>query len=312
MVFGRKKDQTRRARQPNLPAGAGAQPVFSYHARTPRPETADGTRRANKLLWLSPSKPSPRPQPRTWPRRTVTLVVGVLAVVLLVNSLFLGRNPEIVAADLAPGQQALLQDTEEYRVAAREILASSLANTNKITLDTAKVSAAMISKFPELATVAIELPAVGRNPIFHIKPASPALLLKSGGETFVIDGTGRAVASATTRVAKMNLPVAEDQSGLPLAVGDPALPGDDISFIQEVLGQLKAKQIAVAGLVLPRGTSELDIRLEGQPYLVKFNLRGDARAEVGAFLATKQHLEREHKTPSAYIDVRVDNKVYYR
>jgi uncharacterized Ntn-hydrolase superfamily protein len=56
----------------------------------------------------------------------------------------------------------------------------------------------------------------------------------------------------------------------------------------------------------------LHLRIEGKAYLVKFNLRGDAREEAGAFLAVKQHLERAGKTPEQYIDVRVDNKTYYR
>jgi len=65
-------------------------------------------------------------------------------------------------------------------------------------------------------------------------------------------------------------------------------------------------------MTLPKGTSELDVHISGAAYLFKYNLRGDARAEAGAFMAVKASLESQHKTPEAYIDVRVDNKAYYR
>jgi hypothetical protein len=111
---------------------------------------------------------------------------------------------------------------------------------------------------------------------------------------------------------KEKLVVVQDQSALAVTAGASALPSDDIGFITEVIGQLAAKNLHVSSLVLPGGVRELDVRIEGAPYTVKFNLRGDARVEAGAFMAVKQQLERENKTPGSYIDVRVDNKAYYR
>jgi len=119
-------------------------------------------------------------------------------------------------------------------------------------------------------------------------------------------------AAQATGLAKLALQVVEDQSGLTITLGRAALPRANVAFITEVLGQLTAKKIKVSTLTLPVGASELDVRVEGASYITKYNLHGDARAEVGAFLATKQYLEAQHKTPTSYIDVRVDNKVYYK
>jgi len=54
------------------------------------------------------------------------------------------------------------------------------------------------------------------------------------------------------------------------------------------------------------------VKVKGVPYNVKFNLMGDARAEAGTYLAVKQRLEAGHVTPGSYIDVRVDERAYYK
>jgi hypothetical protein len=52
--------------------------------------------------------------------------------------------------------------------------------------------------------------------------------------------------------------------------------------------------------------------MNGVGYFVKFNLHGNAREEAGAFLAVKEYLESSHKTPGEYVDVRVENRAYYK
>ncbi|HEY5806017.1 MAG TPA: hypothetical protein VIS56_01355 [Candidatus Saccharimonadales bacterium] len=243
------------------------------------------------------------------------MALAVLAVAFVISNLILGREPAIIALADTGNRRVFLRSENTYREAASTILAGSFANTNKLTIDTKNIAAAMQKQFPELEHVSVTLPVIGRRPALYIQPARPVLLLKSAdGGVFVVDAAGRALinASQASAVGKLGLPIAEDQSGLPIKLGQIALPSDNIAFITEVVGQLRAKKITISGLVLPKATNELDVRIEGAPYTVKFNLRGDARAEAGAYLAVKQHFEREHKTPGSYVDVRVDNKVYYR
>jgi hypothetical protein len=240
----------------------------------------------------------------------------ILVVALALNGLFIARDPALVVHEMADGRQLLLRPRETYQEAARDVLASSLANTNKITVDTGKVAHELQEQFPELGHVSVVLPIIGRQPVIHIQTARPALLLASGqaGGVFLLDESGRAIMDAAKVAAtvKEKLPVVQDQSGLRVTIGGSALPSNNIDFITEVIGQLAAKKIRISSMVLPLGASELDIRIEGASYMIKFNLRGNAREETGAFLAVKQQLERESKVPSSYIDVRVDNKAYYR
>ena len=65
-------------------------------------------------------------------------------------------------------------------------------------------------------------------------------------------------------------------------------------------------------MTLPPAASELDVKIAGKPYFVKFNLQADdARRQAGTFLATQAQLQRKGITPAQYIDVRVEGRAYY-
>lgn len=314
MLFRNKKNSKQmRTRQPDL-SSAASTPVFSYHARSAQSDK-NAARKVN-FLGHSGKSSKPRPRPRGWTRRAPALVGLILLLALAVSNSMVSNDPQIIILS-ASGQRgvSLLSSEETYRQAAQAIIGSSLLNTNKLTFDSARIAQAMQDQFAELDEVSATLPMFGRRPVVYIYPADPALLIKTTeGELFVVGATGRALvrASQVVGLARLELSLVEDQSGLKITLGRTVLPSDNINFITEVLGQLKAKNIKVTGLLLPKGASELDVRVENQPYTVKFSLKGDAREEAGAFLATKQYLERQGKTPAMYIDVRVDNKTYYR
>jgi hypothetical protein len=312
-------------KKPTPPSGRHRQPplsserrtsVFSYHAsRSDRPQSGSG-RNADLRTWAEPAnRPSKNLGNAGHAKRLITVCLVVLVAIVVGNSLLVGKNPQVIALSDSKKQQLFLRNQAIYKRAAQDVLAGSLANTNKLTIDTTGVSAALEKRFPELEQVTVVLPMLERDPIVYIQPAKPALLLKTtDGGLFVLDNMGRALlrASQARDLEKLALLVVEDQSGLTATIGRVALPSAEVAFITEVVGQLQAKNLTIVGMVIPRGTSELDVRLEGKPYTIKFNLRGDARLGAGAYLAVHQHLERENKTPATYIDVRVNNRVYYQ
>jgi hypothetical protein len=90
------------------------------------------------------------------------------------------------------------------------------------------------------------------------------------------------------------------------------LSPDEVQFITGVLAQLQAKQLAITAVTLPPIAHELHVRIQGQPYYVKFNIQSDARIAAGTFLATKSYLEQGRITPAEYVDVRVEERAYYK
>jgi cell division septal protein FtsQ len=301
-------DRTTRTRQPVTGRSINSSAVFSYHSsRAPRPGPAGRQQ----------EPPAPAAARRKKPfsmlnRGPVTLIL-LAGIVLAGLNMYLNDKPDVVLIS-TDRSVIFLQAQQKYEVAAREAVSKSFLSRSKLTINATRIADDLQSQFPELAHVTVSLPLAGNRIKVYIEPSAPQLLLSSNSELYVVDTAGRALilAKYVSHVERLGLPVVTDESALPVILGKPTLPSSTVSFVTEVVGQLKAKKIQAASLTLPQGTSELDVRVVGAPYFIKFNLRGDARAEAGVYLAVKGQLERDRKTPAAYVDVRVDDRAYYQ
>jgi hypothetical protein len=292
--------------------------VFSYHAaRSARPASGNPSRdlKAQEQAAAHGAAAARRNAHGNWLKRTTTVVGLVLLGLVLLSSLFLGTTPGIMQAGDTRGA-IFLRSQAVYEQAAADLLRSMPLNRTKITINSRRIAQELAREFPELGSVTVSLPVFGHQPMVHIEPATPALIMSTtiGGQSYVLDATGRALITPAQApgVGKLGLPVVTDQSGLLIHAGQVALPSSTTTFITEVVGQLKAAHVAISSLTLPKATSELDVRIEGAPYYVKFNVMGNGRVQAGSFLAVKQQIERDHKTPGTYVDVRVEGRAYYK
>lgn len=208
----------------------------------------------------------------------------------------------------------LSHDLDYYERDIERLFAGSLANRSKLLIDTSAMSERIQRAYPELGQVGVVLPLAGRRPIVHIDPSPPALILASPMGAYVIDTEGRVIAEASQleSSARGNLIRVRDQSGLPLRRGTNALPRQSVTFIQEVTRQLTAKELTVESMELPRAAYQLDVRLKGTGYFIKFNTRGQGRVQSGTYLALREYLRERNLTPGRYVDVRVVGRAFYR
>lgn len=243
------------------------------------------------------------------------LVVLLIALLISsVNVLSLSSKAKVMSLTDSSGN-SFLHDKAVYETAADKLLADSVWNRNKITVNTSSVSQGMLEQFPELSSVSVTLPLLSKRPIVYIQTAQPALILAAQNGSFIIDNTGKALLAADKlpKNSTLQLPTVTDQSGLHVTINRQALTSGNVSFIQTVIAQLAARHFTVSAMELPVGTSELDVHITGQPYIVKFNLEsGDARQQAGTFLATQSKLQSQNVTPAQYIDVRLDGRAYYK
>jgi hypothetical protein len=243
-------------------------------------------------------------------------VVIIIGIALIGANLHLSSRPKLVVLGSST-DRIFLQNTNVYQQAAQKDLAGSALNGNKATIDAARISQELHAQFPELAAISISLPFFGSHPTVYILPVNPQLILQNtSGQRYILDTSGRVLASDTmdvTHGVSFSVPIIIDQSGLPIAIGKLALPDSTVSYIAEVAGQLHAAHITVSSYTLPgNGASELDAQITGEPYVVRFNLHGNARVEAGDYLATARYLSQNSKKPSQYVDVRVDGRAYYK
>lgn len=226
----------------------------------------------------------------------------------------LTTDPVVHLVGASPADKTLVADITTYQDDFKDLLDDSLFNRSKLFIDTNGIAAQMSEQFPELGDVSVVLPLVGRRPVLKVAPARPVLVLSASGGPYVVDPKGRilALARETDSSLRQGLPVVRDESGLPIERGSTAITQETIAFIQEVTRQLSHAQVAVESLVLSPQANELHVQLEGQPYFVKFNMKGEGRLQAGTFLAVRERLQGEGKTPAEYIDVRVAEKAFYR
>ncbi len=275
--------------------------VFSYYAS-----------RSNETATLGRGgQPEKKGSSSSW-HYLPSLIAAIAIIISLGYLLILSTNPRVIVADHT-GVVAL-RPLQTYQEAAHNILNSSLLNRNKFTVDTSKVARTMKQQFPELEDVAVTLPITGHRPLVELATAKPALIISAKNGQFVVSENGRAlaVASDANKSGLKNLITVSDNSGLTLEAGKSALPTDQVTFISQLIAQLKAQSLKVESLTLPAAPDEMDVRVAGLPYFVKFNTALDVREQVGSFLAAKQKLDAGHTTPSEYMDVRVEEKVFYK
>jgi hypothetical protein len=299
----------RRSRNPQLDTRPNT--VFSYHANRSVRET-NQLRDAEAIGEQEAQQTRRNPSKIPLRKRLRYAFATVIVIVFAGLTLQLSSKVTVVPVGSAPSQ-LFLQDSKIYAAAAQKQFSSPL-DRNKVTVDANKISTNLQKQFPELKVVSVSLPIFGNRPKMYIQPATPTVILVTNSGTFILDSNGRALMNINQvpKAHELKIPAITDQSGLSIKAGQVALPQTTVAFITEVVGQVQAKGITIASLTLPQGTNELYLKANGAGYQVKFNLHGNAREEAGTYLATKQYLEGQKKTPGQYIDVRVENKAYYR
>ena len=208
----------------------------------------------------------------------------------------------------------LLRDQETYKKTAGEILGSSILNRNKLTINTNEFSFKMKNAFPELQDISLIIPLVGKKPVLGLTAEPPAFFFSSSKGIYLIGDSGRVLAktSEIPGASKFDIPTIKDSSNLDFKVGKGVVPSQDVTFITTVSKQLASKNISIQSITLPARAEALDVVVNGSTYTIKFNLLTDPRTAVGQYLAVRSKLERENITVKEYIDVRVEEKVFYK
>jgi hypothetical protein len=292
-------------------AGESAKPVnktFSYSSR--RSDTGFNTgRQLQRDLKDSAAKGL------RYSIQRFGMVILLLAVLVsLFNILKLSSQPKIQPLTTG-GSEVLLRSKTDYEKYATKVLADSIWNHNKITVNTGELSQKMLAEFPELTNASVTIPLLAHKPIVYIEPSKPQLILLATNGAFVVSDSGKALLRGPDAASfnLSDLPVVTDQSGLQLELGRQALPAASVNFLKSVMSQLNAAHVSIGGISLPTNANELDVQVAGQPYQVKFNLHSNkAREQAGTYLAAIASLQKQGITPSKYIDVRVDGRAYYQ
>jgi hypothetical protein len=311
-MFGRKAnktpEQTPARRQVHR---GGVSPAFSYY--TSRVSEKPVERAPEKR---TTEKREQRDTEKEIGRSSRSLLAGlpfwlllIIIVVCAGKILTLSTDPKIVIVGRTAASSSYVRSAATYEAAARKLLAGSITNRVKLTVDAQGVSQALKREFPELEDVSVSVPLINSRPLIYVQPADPSLVLQATQGNYALNRSGLVL--AVLQSLPSGIPVVVDQSGLTPRPGRQLLPSSTVGFAQTVAYQLNAAHLVASAFVLPANSPyELDARLEGKPYMIRFNLEADALTQCGAAIATIQQLSGVN--PSSYVDVRVPGKVYYK
>ncbi len=293
------EDNTRR-RPMASPSSAQA---FSYRASRSRVEQTTG--RQEKVA-------APRQQRMGW----LVYLPSYIAVATILSSLIyastLTARPRVEIFGLTESS-ATLRDKTAYEQATADLMAKSILNYSKLTLDANYIAKQLRAQFPEIKAANIAIPLVNRQPVVRLELAAPVLTITSEGKRYALNDQGVAMIDITSAPSSnIGVPNIDDQTNVPVKVGSPTLTADTVRFIRTVVGELKAKNLKVESLALPKTPEELDVRLEGQGYYLKLNLLNDAKQQAGSYLALKEKLDNDGTAVKEYIDLRVDERAYFK
>ncbi len=294
MSFLKKKELPRERRALR---DVSEKPAYSYYAGDKRDKT-DSVRARHELE-----------QKRRLGKgfRLLPTLIALLAIVFsIVYNTTLSTAPYIVYA----GDASPYQSKEYYQTHAEAILSSSYKNRSKLTLNAGRTEEALLKEFSEFDVLKLTMPVIGRRPTLTVHVRQPALLLSTSSNIYAIDINGRVVAEAQKLASsvKETLLSVQDQSGITVKVGGQALTTETVAFIIDMNLQIKDKNLNVSQMVLPTTPNEVDIRIKDLPYYIKADTTGQARVQAGAFIAVKE----SGIVPTEYIDVRVEEKVFYK
>lgn len=283
--------------------------VYSYYQKR-----SDKSENPTRKAPAEYKKNSGIPQKRSILRNLPALLGCLVIIVSFMYMTTLKPRATIkIVDDKAPGA-VLLKDADTYKHAAERILASSPLNRSKFSIDSNKVAHQLESEFPELSGVTVVVPIIGDSPTFVVKPISPSFVISSNDDTYVVNEFGVAVAhlDELSDASKLKLITVIDKSGVALEQNKAVLSGDQALFINTVIAQFKAHNVKVKNIVIPLSAYDLQVRIPGKNYYVRMNMQGDPKLQTGTFLAMKKRIDKGSITVNEYVDVRVEERVYYK
>jgi hypothetical protein len=285
---------------------------LQQRARKPRVDTDGPTltkyyRSGNSSESASPFKRTPsKGKLRLRLLKSVDFIAIAAIFVLIGYSLMVSSKPVVVASDTS------YHSMSDYQAAIAAEL-GLLKNRNKITIDETQIVLNIKKKFPEVTSLSLELPLFSQTPTARLTISPPSFVLNNMGRLYIVSTAGKAVLPASSLPAQNSLAVVNDQTGFNAAVGKQVLSSEGVEFLSELLVQSQQAGIKIQSIVLPPKAQELHLRTADKPgYYVKFYIGGDAKLQIGQFLATRHRFEVDNITPGEYLDVRVPGKIYYK
>lgn len=233
-----------------------------------------------------------------WMGRSIVVVIILVAI-----SFQMAVSLQVQTPDAASQQYA-----KAYRKAMEEYYAARPAERFTPFLNYQTLKEHIMQQTPEVKTVRVEPFGAGLARV-KLTFRQPLAQWSSNGKTYFVDDEG--VTFEQNYFATPNLAV-KDQSGAPLSGGQEVVNRRFLGFLGQAVSRFAKANITVTEIVLPQDTvRQVLFLIHDKPYAVKMTVDRAADAQVAQAIKAMRYIDERSLRPE-YIDVRVDQRVFYK
>lgn len=252
---------------------------------------------------------------KIWLEKFGLIILAIAIIVSLVSVLYLSPNSVVILLS-QPSKYSIYSRYESaVQTTANKLLSNSILNSNKITLNTKKIVSKLEADYPMYSAISITVPLIDHHAVIYLTPAKPSIEFITSSGQYLLNQNGQVMTEGADikDFSTLNLPKVQYLANQSSSIGSQELTSQEIQFIEVIEYELLINGDKVTLINLPPGTYELNVYISGVTYYIKFNLENnDPRQQVGSFLATQHYLKANNITPTKYVDVMTDGRVYYQ
>jgi cell division septal protein FtsQ len=230
-------------------------------------------------------------------RRLLLLVIGVGVVIFALARFFAVQAVTVKSA--ARGA--------EIKTEAQTVVRSSWRQGNLLTLDKEAFMSTLQQADPLIRSVMVQRKWL-HTLTLTVVLKQPSVGWSSGGQQYLLDRDGTVIGMLS---AGAKLPVVNDGSNLPVAVGRRAVGGHFVAFVTALAPALSAAGIGATSMDVKETTLDLSVSTN-KGYRLVFDTSREVSDEMADLKSVLALLASQKKVPAEYIDLRIAGKAYYK
>ncbi|HVE80842.1 MAG TPA: FtsQ-type POTRA domain-containing protein [Candidatus Dormibacteraeota bacterium] len=243
-------------------------------------------------------------------RRRLPQVANFLQIAILVVAAFLlliGASRITKVSEIKVDGTSSLPPAKIQRLVgeglSRQWFGSSLLMVNSSALE-----GDLLAKEAGIKKVVIKRRLPGTLTV-KITEHSPSLNWKTTSGLYLLDNEGVVLGESRGEYSK--LPAVHDSSNLPVKKGDRVAPSAFVAFCIELASRLPETKLTITEMQVPETTSEIHVKTS-KGFVIKFDTTRPAGEQIQDLQAVLSHLAAQKKSPAEYIDLRIEQKAYYK
>lgn len=216
---------------------------------------------------------------------------------------------QFTAGVVVRGQDITMQLDPIYERTIQEYLSKQPIERLRFLLNEETLNRYLQAAAPEISDVQVQGAAGFGKSEFVVTMRRPIAGWAMHGQQQYVDNTGTAFGRNYFETPKVQI---VDNSGIPVNAGQAVASNRFLGFVGRVVGLAKGQGYVAQQVIIPTGTTrQVEVRLEGVPYPIKFSVDRPAGEQVEDMARSLQWLSGHGITPQ-YLDVRVSGKAFYK